>query len=577
MARRQASLMHKARPSADSPLRTYDRSLVGRVIDSHPKAGTVDIALLRGPILRDVPVTLDGIGSTGRGQQGLPQVWNSDKAFIRLTPDGRKQIYDEAKKTYLWDTFAIVQYNDGYHNQPYVSGWLNPNSHQLSFDEPNLELERHTADIHELYFTEEGIDIRPHPFGDAPMGHPPEVIWGNRQLIFPDRNKDYKVKPSERKFGNDHMTYISYGYHPWPRVFGDGKTSANFDNDKNPWKLGQEEKGDEEKHRKYARGITLNQRWRSRFQIDPLGNVYVRAEGQGFDSTEFKDTDTIEGRIEFWSRLETKSWNKHFGAWTRMRPRHDGGGQEDVPTAKKTGTYQMRVQRFLDIAVRKDAQITAKDTFTLQVGDFDTQWNKGILGDDPGAHWDDPQYLHPDDQSVLNPDFKKSVGDDVIWKGADFQDSANTTFHFRRWVQAKATGPQTFTFTMDPQKPATDAQWSRALTPKDGSTSIQSTQTPSAASKTALWEELLAHPRNPVTVEATANQTTDTVLIKLGHHSKPITVTLTAADSGSTLVASVQGTNPCTLTMNGETGIIAFTGVHITLNGTNVELITDPN
>jgi len=259
MERKQASLAHKERERQDSPLRDYMRLYMGRVTNTYPEHGLVDVALLRGGInLRYVPVLGDS-GGTSAGMNGLPQVWNSDVAKQKTDqpPDpgiDKPQVYDEPKKTYKYDVFCIVGYADGYHNQPVVLGFMNPNAHQSSFHEPNMQVERKSTDIHELYWSEPGIDIRPKPFGSGQKDDdfPEEVHGGNWQVIFPDRNKDQPVAEKERKFGSDRQTFLSFGYHNRPRLFGNGtdKGSANFDHDSAPWKLSQTEKGNKDKNLK---------------------------------------------------------------------------------------------------------------------------------------------------------------------------------------------------------------------------------------------------------------------------------------------------------------------------------------
>lgn len=565
MPRMQAGLLFKRRESAENPLRTFTGLRLGRITHTYPEHGLVDVALLRGPVLRQVPLLADAGGTTA-GSNDLPQIWNSDVAQIKQPEDGSKQIYDEGKPTYKYDSFCVVGYIDGYANRPVVVGFLNPNAHQNSFNEPNLGIDRKASDIHELHWSEDGIDIRPKPFGQAEKDRPPYVVQGNWQQIFPDRQKDYSVTSGSRKFGNDHQTYFSVGYHDRPRVFGNGKKdgSANFDADKVPFRLNPIELGDDQKQYKYARGIVFNQRWRSRFAIDTQGNIDIHAEGLCFDSTDYKEQQISEGTVALWSRLETRGWHKHAGFWTRMRPRFDGKDPESVKTAKETGTYQMRIQRKWDVAVRKDIAFVAKDSFTLNIGDFPSHWNDGDLGKDPGTRWDDG--IDAEDKPALNPEWKTTVDDDDTWKGESFQDSGNASIHQNRRQQAKAVGPLTATWLMDPEKPNTDTSWVHTQAPQSGATTKSDFLKPSSG-KPADWQAHLDGDTatNHFDLHTESHKATATLAVS---GPNPVTLTVTSDTTSGHLHLDVAGPQAASLDIDTVSGTITITAPTVNIVGT---------
>jgi hypothetical protein len=614
----QAALASRRRETAFTPLREYNRLVLGRVTNVYHEHNLVDVALDKGPVHRGVPVLGAGGGTQHGLAANLPQIWNSERA--QLKQNG--QLYDESFPSHTHDTFALVGYADGYASRPFVLGFLSPNSTQLSLPHPNQQLDRHVTDIHELKWSDESLDLRKPPFGAASPDHPDELLYGNWQLIFPDRQRDYpvpyrgagkgqtKAVPIDplTDFGNDHQTFIAVGYHDRPRVFGDGSTSANYDNDRHPWGLSLHQKGDKDERdgagfpigQQHARQIVLNQRWRSRLWIDQHGEVTLRAEGLCFDSTEYQEQQKSFGRMQLWSRLETTTWQKQFGQWVRMRPRYDGKDPESERTAKKTGTAQLRVQRAWDVAVRKDAEFRVRDSFTLHVGDFDTKWNQGELGVDPGTLWE--SFTDPRDKPVLNPNFRAQVGDDRLWKGEDFMDSANVDFHFTRPADARATGQQTFTWTMDPKKPATDVLWTYLGDPQDGRVDYDITLRPGplddAKADTLVlgqqgrqveWLCDSAVPRARTEAQATPDDadngtTTDTYCdlavavaklfasstTKSGGTANSANQGFVTIDAGSgTITIQMQGlSHTATIVLDATTGNVNISGNQLTFNGT---------
>jgi hypothetical protein len=552
MPRKQTSLAAHARDVTTSPLTAATRFLRAKVIDTDPKSGRVAVALNRSGVLRNVQVST-GMAGTRTGSWGLPQVWNSPAA---IPPKNGGRIYDEAALTKAHDTYAIVGFFNGSGNAPIVLGMTPPNAHQMSFDEHNLQIERTVHDHHTVQWSDDQKDLRPPPFGDGgDKDDPYTALNGNWQMIFPDRYQDKPVSARDLKFGDHYQTFLSVGYHDQPRQFGDGESSANFDNDYTPWQLSPKQKGDDpEKGQQYARGIWLNQRWRTRLALDAQGNVELRAEGLDYDSTHFTNKTDSFGTMTLWSRLGYQGWHRDKFEWVRMRPRHDGKKPESLEQAKATGSASLRVQRDWDVSVRRSVKHTYVEDFTLQIGDYDTTWNSGPGGQDPGLRWDEA-----DDTPVLNPDFKSTLGDDKIWRGTkkdDYLRAANVAFTFARPLDSLKDGPQTFVWTIDNRQipidgeNTSDCNWSLEQSTVKGHVNWSSTLTPKQGHANATWT--LTGDEDDATYAINVN----------AQDPHNATVTLVAVAKYTT-----------SITLDAEAGTVAIVAPNgLTVNGTTVSV-----
>jgi hypothetical protein len=526
----QTGLAHKIRQVGTTPQRSQNSILVGRIIDTNAEHNTVDVATIDGYIVRGATMLSDS-GGTQAGQNGLPQVYNGKDAFVEPQAGlsgGLRKLYDEGDPTHAHDSYAIVGFANGYQNKPFVLGMTAPNSHQNSFKEPNMALKRDIHDILNVTWTDNHNDVRPPPFGQGPVDpkHPLEVLNGNWQLSFPDRYQD--VPPDGgMDNGDDYQSYMVWGYRDLPRVF----TNSNFDKDKHPFQLSLAQMGDLKKaQRDYARGFTLNQRWRSRFQIDNNGNITLRAEGRDFDSTHFNDKDVAEGDMTIWSRLGYQGWHRDKFEWVRMRPRHDGkvpdglARDESLKKAKATGSASLMVQRDWNIGVRRQVTQTFVEGLDLKIGDYDVGWNTGLGGVDPGTLWD---------EAVLNPDFKSQVGTDKIWRGTkqdNYLRGANVNFLWARPFDSLKDGPMAFTWNLVNKQPpidneiTSDCNWTLVQTTAHGHVNWSATLLPTQGHADASWTLAGSQDNANYTVSVTSDAAHDATIVLevMGAHTTSI-------------------------------------------------------